>query len=64
MLGQLAPVPATFLKQLATDQELFDELPRSVQRQVTTVLSTCSRHVPLEQGVPINQCRSCCACSQ
>ena len=34
MLGQLAPVPATFLKQLATDAELFDELPRSVQRQV------------------------------
>jgi hypothetical protein len=34
VLGQLAPVPATFLKQLATDAELFDELPRSVQRQV------------------------------
>lgn len=37
VLGRLAPVPATFLKQLATDHELFGELPRNVQRQVRHV---------------------------
>lgn len=34
VLDSLQPVPATFLKQLSTDQELFHELPRGVQRQV------------------------------
>ncbi len=34
VLDSLHPVPATFLKQLSTDQELFHELPRGVQRQV------------------------------
>ncbi len=34
VLGRLHPVPATFLKQLATDGELFWQLPIGVQRQV------------------------------
>lgn len=34
VLDRLQPVPATFLKQLATDRELFWDLPPGVQRQV------------------------------
>ncbi len=34
VLDRLQPVPATFLKQLAGDKELFVELPAGVQRQV------------------------------
>ena len=34
VLGQLQPVPAAFLKQLATDQELFQDLPLNVQQEV------------------------------
>jgi hypothetical protein len=34
VLGQLRPVPATFLKQLATDRALFADLPPGVQREV------------------------------
>ncbi len=34
----LQPVPATFLKQLATDRELFWDLPVGVQRQVRLLL--------------------------
>ncbi|GAB4814531.1 hypothetical protein N2152v2_001577 [Parachlorella kessleri] len=34
VLDRLQPVPATFLKQLSTDRELFGELPLGVQRQV------------------------------
>ncbi|PRW60598.1 Negative elongation factor B [Chlorella sorokiniana] len=34
VLDRLQPVPATFLKQLATDRELFWDLPVGVQRQV------------------------------
>jgi negative elongation factor B len=34
VLDKLQPVPANFLKQLATDVELFGDLPRGVQRQV------------------------------
>ena len=34
ILDRLHPVPASFLKQLATDHELFWELPIGVQRQV------------------------------
>lgn len=34
VLGRLSPVPASYLKQLATDGELFGELPITVQRQV------------------------------
>ncbi|KAK9806710.1 hypothetical protein WJX72_000208 [[Myrmecia] bisecta] len=34
VLDKLQPVPATFLKQLTTDKELFRDLPRGVQRQV------------------------------
>jgi len=33
VLDRLRPVPATFLKQLAVDREVFWELPPSVQRQ-------------------------------
>ena len=35
VLDRLQPVPATFLKQLSTDRELFGELPIGVQRQVS-----------------------------
>ena len=35
VLGQLQPVPAAFLKQLATDQELFQDLPLNVQQEVS-----------------------------
>ena len=34
VLGQLRPVPPTFLKQLATDKDLFADLPPAVQREV------------------------------
>lgn len=34
VLSHLQPVPASFLKQLATDKELFWDLPVGVQRQV------------------------------
>lgn len=34
VLGRLKPVPAAFLKQLATDKELFHELPQNVQQEV------------------------------
>mmetsp|Transcript_15476 Transcript_15476/g.43334 ORF Transcript_15476/g.43334 Transcript_15476/m.43334 type:complete len:687 (+) Transcript_15476:362-2422(+) len=34
VLSRLEPVPATFLKQLSIDRELFNELPNGVQRQV------------------------------
>ena len=34
MLGRLKPVPAAFLKQLATDKELFHDLPQNVQQEV------------------------------
>ncbi|PSC68506.1 Negative elongation factor B [Micractinium conductrix] len=34
VLSRLHPVPASFLKQLATDKELFWDLPVGVQRQV------------------------------
>lgn len=34
VLDALAAVPASFLKQLASDRELFWELPPGVQRQV------------------------------
>lgn len=34
VLGRLAPVPAAYLRQLATDKEVFPELPEGVQRQV------------------------------
>ena len=34
VLGRLQPVPAAFLKQLATDQELFQDLPLNVQQEV------------------------------
>ncbi len=34
VLGRLHPVPAAFLKQLATDKELFHELPHNVQQEV------------------------------
>ncbi|CAL5228021.1 g11083 [Coccomyxa viridis] len=37
VLGQLQPVPAAFLKQLATDQELFQDLPLNVQQEVWEV---------------------------
>ena len=33
VLGQLRPVPPTFLKQLATDKDLFADLPPAVQRE-------------------------------
>ena len=33
VLGQLQQVPAAFLKQLATDQELFQDLPLNVQQE-------------------------------
>lgn len=36
VLDRLQPVPATFLKQLATDKDLFWDLPLGVQRQVTS----------------------------
>ncbi len=38
VLGQLQPVPAAFLKQLATDQELFQDLPLNVQQEVRNLL--------------------------
>ncbi len=34
VLGRLQPVPAAYLKQLATDNNVFPELPENVQRQV------------------------------
>ncbi len=34
ILSQLHPVPASYLKQLAEDQELFKDLPQSVKQQV------------------------------
>lgn len=34
VLSRLQPVPASFLKQLATDKDLFWDLPVGVQRQV------------------------------
>lgn len=34
VLGRLKPVPAAFLKQLATDKELFHDLPQNVQQEV------------------------------
>lgn len=34
VLSRLQPVPASFLKQLATDRDLFWDLPVGVQRQV------------------------------
>ena len=34
VLGRLAPVPAAYLRQLATDKDVFPELPEGVQRQV------------------------------
>ena len=36
VLGRLQPVPAAFLKQLATDQELFQDLPLNVQQEVSS----------------------------
>ena len=33
VLGRLQPVPAAYLKQLATDDNVFPELPENVQRQ-------------------------------
>jgi hypothetical protein len=33
VLGRLQPVPAAYLKQLATDSNVFPELPENVQRQ-------------------------------
>ena len=36
VLGQLQPVPAAFLKQLATDQDLFQDLPLNVQQEVSS----------------------------
>ena len=33
VLGRLLPVPAAYLKQLATDSSVFPELPENVQRQ-------------------------------
>ena len=37
VLGRMRPVPAAFLKQLATDAELFHDLPHSVQQEVCGV---------------------------
>lgn len=34
VLGRLQPVPAAYLRQLATDKDVFPELPEGVQRQV------------------------------
>ena len=36
ILGRLQPVPISYLKQLADDKDLFQDLPRGVQRQVLT----------------------------
>ena len=38
VLDRLQPVPATFLKQLAGDKDLFWELPVGVQRQVSALV--------------------------
>ena len=38
VLGRMRPVPAAFLKQLATDAELFHDLPHSVQQEVRVCL--------------------------
>ncbi len=48
VLNRLEPVPATFLKQLANDRELFGELPDSVQRQVRHRLCLSSYVCPLQ----------------
>ena len=37
VLGRLQPVPAAYLKQLATDNNVFPELPENVQRQARAV---------------------------
>ena len=47
VLGRLQPVPAAFLKQLATDQELFQDLPLNVQQEVRHWLDA---HVLLTAG--------------
>lgn len=48
VLARLTPVPASYLKQLATDGELFGELPRVVQRQVRRALPR-----PLRPDLPL-----------
>ncbi len=55
VLGQLRPVPATFLKQLATDRELFADLPPAVQREAR---SLCQR-LQDAQGRACRSCRRC-----
>ena len=42
ILGELKPVPASFLKQLAANRDLFQDLPLGVQRQVLCPVLACS----------------------
>lgn len=50
VLDRINPVPATFLRQIAADADLFQELPIGVQRQAN---SRCSAHLLSACSLPV-----------